>query len=378
MESSVRHQDSGEIRPFRIEIPQADLDDLRSRLDRVRWAQEIEGAGWDYGVPLSVLKPLVDYWKNTYDWRAWEARLNSFPQFTTTIDGQNVHFLHVKSPEPGALPLILTHGWPGSVAEFLNIIEPLADPRAHGGDPATAFDLVVPSLPGFGFSGPTAERGWNPFRIAAAWVELMRRLEYERYGAAGNDWGAVVSPIVGLKAPASVVGVHVTQIFESPEDEADLDPAVDAERASIEGLAWYHRVLDAYDRLQSQQPQSLAHALADSPVGLAAWHSLIYRGGLDPDYVLTNVMIHWLTGTVASAMRIYNEQALAGDPTERTTVPLGLAQFRDDTHATRRLAERHHSNIVSWNVYDTAGHYAAHQVPDLLVADMRTFFARLR
>jgi pimeloyl-ACP methyl ester carboxylesterase len=247
MATGGNRQDSGEIRPYRIEIPQADLDDLQHRLDRVRWAQEIEGAGWDYGVPLSVLKPLVDYWKTTYDWRAWEARLNAYPQFTTAIDGHNVHFLHVKSPEPGALPLILTHGWPGSVAEFLDIIEPLADPRAHGGDPATAFHLVVPSLPGFGFSGPTIERGWNPFRIAAAWVELMRRLGYERYGAAGNDWGAVISPIVGLKAPASVVGVHVTHIFESPEDDADLDPAVEAERASIEGLAWYHRVLDAYD-----------------------------------------------------------------------------------------------------------------------------------
>jgi len=364
--------------PYRIAVPQADLDDLAERLSRTRFAQEIPDAGWDYGVPLSVLRPLVEYWRTGYDWRVWERPLNAYPQFTTDIDGQRIHFLHVRSPEPGALPLILTHGCPGSIAEFLDVIGPLTDPRAHGADPHTAFHLVVPSLPGFGFSGPTTDRGWGPVRIARAWVELMRRLGYERYGAAGNDWGSVISSEVGRLAPDSVVGVHVTQIFGPPQEEAELDPAVPAERAAIDGQAWFHRNMDAYHHVQAQQPQSIAHALADSPVGLLGWHEVIYRGGLDADYVLTNVMIHWLTGTVASAMRIYYEDANAELPAEPTTVPLALAQFRDDTHAVRRFAERRHANIVSWHEYDTAGHYAAHQAPDLLVADIGTFFAGLR
>jgi epoxide hydrolase len=183
-------QNANEIQPFRIDIPQAELDDLRDRLDRVRWTEELSDVGWDYGVPVAYVKELVEYWRNDYDWRQWEAKLNQYPQFTTEIDGQNIHFLHVKSPEPDALPLILTHGWPGSVAEFLDIIGPLTDPRSHGGDSATAFNLVIPSLPGFGFSGPSKKRGWNPLRIAKAWAELMPRLGYDRYRAAGNDWGS--------------------------------------------------------------------------------------------------------------------------------------------------------------------------------------------
>jgi pimeloyl-ACP methyl ester carboxylesterase len=378
MDGRRRQQSAEGILPFLIDIPQEDLDDLRDRLDRVRWAQELDGAGWDYGVPLGVLKPLVEYWRTAYDWRKWEARLNAHPQFTTTIDGQKVHFLHVESPEPDALPLILTHGWPGSVAEFLDVIGPLTDPRTHGGDPAQAFDLVIPSLPGFGFSGPTSERGWNVTRIAGAWVELMARLGYASYGAAGNDWGSYVSPEVGRQAPASVVGVHVTQIDILPADAPELDSTIADERAVLDGLGWFRQNMDAYHRVQAQQPQSLAHALADSPVGLLGWHCLIYRASLDPDYILTNVMIHWLTGTAASAMRLYYEDDKHGVPVEPTTVPIGLAQFRDDQRAIRRLAERRHSNIVSWNVYDAAGHWAAHQAPDLLVGDLRAFFAPLR
>jgi pimeloyl-ACP methyl ester carboxylesterase len=362
-----------DIRPYRIDIPQAELDDLRYRLDRVRWAQEVDDAGWDYGSTVDELKAQVDYWRSTYDWRAWEARLNKYPQFTTTVDGQNIHFMHVRSPRPDALPLILTHGWPGSIAEFLDIIEPLTDPGA----PGIAFDLVIPSLPGSGFSGPTSTRGWNCRRIAAAWVELMRRLEYDRYGAAGNDWGAHITPEIGRAAPTALVGAHVTQIF-SDVDPAEFDRSSAEERAAADGLDWFRRNMDAYGPLQAQQPQSLAHALTDSPAGLLGWHNLIYRGGLDADFVLTNVMIHWLTGTVASAMRIYYEDDKSDRPAERTTVPLGLAQFRDDVHAIRRFAEREHANIVSWNVYDTGGHFAAHQEPELLVNDIRTFFTQLR
>lgn len=361
------------IRPYRIDVPQADLDDLRYRLDRVRWAQEVDGAGWDQGSPVDELQSQVEYWRSTYDWRAWEARLNEYPQFTTTIDGQNIHFLHVKSPYADALPLVLTHGWPGSIAEFLDIIDPLTRP----GEGALPFDVVIPSLPGFGFSGPTTTPGWNCYRIAAAWAELMRTLGYDRYGAVGNDWGAHISPELGRVAPDAVIGVHVTQIF-SDVDPAEFDRNSPEERAAVEGLEWFQQNMDAYGHLQTQQPQSLAHALTDSPVGLLGWHNLIYRGGLDTDFVLTNVMIHWLTGTVASAMRIYHEDGKSSRPAEPTTVPLGLAQFRDDVHAVRRFAERDHANIVSWNVYDTGGHFAAHQEPELLVEDVRTFFAQLR
>ena len=219
-----------EIRPFTVAIPQSDLDDLQARLALTRWADALptddtppadlpdgaqRPAGWQYGVPTEYVRELVEHWRNGYDWRAWEARLNSYPQFTTTIDGHNVHFLHIKSTEPDALPLILTHGWPGSIVEYLNVIGPLTDPRAHGADPDQAFDLVIPSLPGYGFSGPTTEPGWNNQRIAASWVELMRRLGYTRYGAVGNDAGSMISPEVGRLDPKRVVGVHVTQVFSA-------------------------------------------------------------------------------------------------------------------------------------------------------------------
>lgn len=361
------------MQPFRIEIAQADLDELRERLDRTRWADELPDVGWEYGVPVRYVKELVEYWCTDYDWRAWEARLNDYPQFITTIDGQNVHFLHVPSPQENAVALIVTHGWPGSIAEFLDVIEPLSNPKDA---PPIAFDLVIPSLPGFGFSGPTTEKGWNPRRIGAAWVELMRRLGYQRYGAAGNDWGSYVSAEVGRADPEHVIGVHVTQLFSLPIGQpGELHDLSEEEQAAMDDLRWGEENL-VYDKLQFRQPQTLAHALADSPVGLLAWHLQLYRG-LDADYVITNVMMHWLTGTVASAMRLYYEFDHDKRPTEPTTVPTGLAQFSSDFKAIRRFAERDHRNIVSWNVYDRPGHFAAHQSPDLLVDDIRQFFHRL-
>ena len=368
-----------DIRPFRIDFPQAELDDLADRLSRVRWANEIPGAGSDYGVAVERVQALVEYWQNGYDWRAWEAKLNSYPQFTTTIDGQNVHFLHVKSPEPDAFPLILTHGWPGSIVEYLDVIESLTNPRAHGGDPSTAFHLVIPSIPGFGFSGPTTERGWNRYRVAKAWATLMARLGYERYGAVGNDGGSMISPEVGRVDGDHVAGVHVTQIFSFPSgDPAEFEGLSEAEQAALEHLNWFWEKMGAFNQLQAQQPQTLAHALADSPVGLLAWNGQLLAG-LDDDFVLTNVMIYWLTGTSASSMRFYYEDAHADDqPAEPTTVPIGLAQFGGDFQSIRRFAERDHKNIASWNTYDHGGHYAAHDASDLLVDDIRRFFAGLR
>jgi len=368
------------IRPFRIEIAQAELDDLTDRLARVRWANELPGVGSDYGVSLDYVKGLVDYWKAGYDWRAAEAKLNEYPQFTTEIDGQNIHFLHVRSPEPDATPLILTHGWPTTFVEYLDVIGPLNDPRAHGGDPADAFHLVIPSVPGFGFSGHTTERGWNQYRTARAWAELMRRLGYERYGAHGNDGGSIISPEVGRADPEHVIGVHVTQIFSFPSgDPAELEGLSEADMGKVQFLRWFYENMGAYDKLQSQAPQTLAHALADSPVGQLAWSCQLFGDAVSRDYILTNVMIYWLTNTAASSARFYYENAHATDvPTEPTTVPIGLANFANDFQSIRPFAERDHKNIVSWNVYDVGSHFAAHDVPDVLVDDIRAFYRSLR
>jgi pimeloyl-ACP methyl ester carboxylesterase len=370
------------LEPFRVSIPQAALDDLQDRLNRTRWPNELSGVGWQYGVPMAYVRRLADYWCTGYDWRLWEAKLNAYPQFTTEIDGQNIHFLHVRSPEPDALPLILTHGWPGSVFEFLKVIDLLTNPRAHNADPSHAFHLVIPSIPGFGFSGPTHEPGWNPERIAKAWITLMHGLGYERYAAAGNDWGSIISPEIGRFDPDHVVGTHVTQMFFAPSgDPAEFADPTPEELGYMQGLEWFKKNMSAYDTLQSQQPQTLAFALSDSPVGLLAWFCQIYREGegIDDDFVLTNVSLYWLTETIASSARIYYEaNHTERHPTAPTTTPIALAMFRDDGRAFRRLADKAHQNIVQWIIYDSGGHYAAHQVPELLVGDIQTFFRPLR
>jgi epoxide hydrolase len=382
------HTDA-EIRPFRIAVPQADVDDLQERLARTRWAKELppdaEGPrtdpvppGWEYGVPVSYVKALIERWLTDYDWREWEAKLNEYQQYATTIDGQNVHFLHVRSPEPDALPLILSHGWPNSVVEFLGLIGPLSDPRVHGGEAADAFHLVIPHLPGFGFSGPTTEPGWDSQRIARAWAELMRRLGYDRYGAHGNDTGAIVAPLQGRIDPDGVVGVHVNQIFSFPSG----DPA-EFEGLSQEDMGYLGFLQDfvgrsVHDKVQQAQPQTVAHALADSPAGQLAWSGQLFGDALGPDEILTNVSIYWLTNTAASAARIYYEDAHAEQPTGPTTVPTGLASFANDFRPIRRFAERDHENIVSWSEFDRGGHWAAHDAPDLLVGDIRQFFRGLR
>jgi pimeloyl-ACP methyl ester carboxylesterase len=366
------------ITPFRIDIPQADLDDLQARLEQARWPDELPGAG-DYGVSQSYIRSLADRWRSGYDWRAVEARINRYPQFTTEIDGQNIHFLHVRSPEPNALPLIVTHGWPGSIVEFLDIIEPLTDPRSHGGDPSNAFHLVTPSMPGYGFSGPTREPGWNLYRIAAAWVELMRRLGYERYGAVGNDAGSMISPEMGRLDPDHVVGVHVTQIFSFPSgDPSEFADMTDEEKRELATLQWFVENKMSFNTLMAQQPQTLSYAVTDSPLGLLAWNAQLLGEDLDPDFALSNVMLYWLTRTQASAARLYYENAHATDrPTEPTTVPLGLAAFGGDFSGIRRFAQRDHANIVRWTTFEKGGHFAAHKAPDQLVGDIRAFYRML-
>jgi pimeloyl-ACP methyl ester carboxylesterase len=382
-----------EIRPFRIQAPQADLDDLRDRLARTRWPSEINGVGWERGVPLDYLKELAAYWANSYDWRAAEAELNEYPQFTTEVDGQNIHFLHVRSPEPEALPLVLTHGWPGSIVEFLDVIGPLADPRAHGGDPADAFHLVIPSIPGFAFSGPTRTAGWNSGRAAAAFVELMRRLGYERYGAQGGDFGAFISPEIGKADPEHVVGVHVNAatygfIPWGEVAEEELATFTEVEKARLKRLKHYYDEGSGYFQIQATRPQTVAYALNDSPVGQLAWIVDKFKEwtfpppelpeqAIDRDRMLTNVTIYWLTGTGASSAQIYYESMHTNAwESAPPTTPTGVAAFAEDV-AIRRYGEQA-NNIVHWSDFDHGGHFAAMEVPDLFAGDVRKFFRDLR
>jgi epoxide hydrolase len=378
-----------DIQPFRIDIPQANLDDLADRLARTRWANELPldtsgpqmgpvPPGWEYGVPVSYVKDLVEHWQNAYDWREWEARLNAYPQFTSTIDGQTIHFLHVRSPEPDAIPLILTHGWPNTFVEYVDLVAPLSDPRAHGGAATDAFHVVVPSLPGFAFSGPTMEPGWDARRTGHAWAELMRRLGYTRYGVHGNDAGAIVAPLQGQADPDHVIGVHVNQIFSFPSgDPTEFEGLTQEELQYLSFLQGFvERAV--HDKVQAAQPQTIAHALADSPAGQIAWSGQLFGNALSKDEILTNVAIYWLTNTAASAARFYYENQHADHPTEPTTVPMGLASFAFDFRPIRRFAERDHTNIVSWSEFDRGSHWAAHDAPDLLIGDLRQFFARFR
>lgn len=374
------------IRPYRVEIPQAKLDDLNERLTRALWPDELPGVGAAYGVTNERVKDLAGYWLNGFDWRAVEARLNSYPQFVTEIDGEDIHFLHVRSSRADATPLVLTHGWPGSVMEYLDVIGPLTEPESAD---QPAFHVVIPSLPGFGFSGPTRSPGWNRYRTARAWVELMNRLGYERYGAVGNDGGSFVSPEIGRIDPENVIGVHVTQLFSFPSgDPTEFEGLTPTDFAALDVLKWFYENMSAFNTLQSQQPQTLAFALADSPVGLLGWNIQLFGESLDRDFILANVAIYWLTGTSASSTRFYYEDAHTDEhPTGPTTVPTGLAMFKGDFQSIRRFAERDHSNIVSWNSYDpgighggerdAGGHYAAHEATDLLVGDIRQFFTKL-
>ena len=379
------------VRPYRVHIPQADLDDLRHRLRRTRWAPQLPGTGWERGVPADYLRDLAEHWAEGFDWRLQEASLNRFPHHTTVIDGANIHFVHVRSPEPDAVPLMLLHGWPGSIVEFWDLIGPLTDPAAHGGAARDAFHLVIPSLPGYGFSGPLPGTGWNDTRTAAALVRLMARLGYDRYGVQGGDVGAFIAPLMGRIAPDNVIGVHVNGLLTFPDGDTEVMAALtDAERARLEGMRRWQRELGAYMQLQGTRPQTIAAALHDSPVGQLAWIVERFKDWTDPaaelpedavdrDRILTDVSIYWFTGTAGSAAHTYyerfNDPAMWA-PRERGTVPTGVAVFPTD-HSVRPLAERVH-NVVHWAEYRRGGHFAALEAPDLMVADIRAFFGGLR
>jgi pimeloyl-ACP methyl ester carboxylesterase len=372
------------ITPFRIDIPQQDLADLAARLDRTRWPGELPGADWSYGVALSRVREMAAYWRHGFDWPARQARLNQFPQFTTVIDGQRIHFLHVRSPERAAFPLILTHGWPGSVAEFAEVIGPLTNPRQHGGDPIDAFDVVVPSLPGFGFSAPVSESGWGVERTARAWAELMARLGYARYGAQGGDWGARISPQLARADPAHVAGVHVNALVALPDGAPGEMESLDADDlAALGGVRRWNTERSGYAQIMSTRPQTLAYALDDSPAGLLAWNLEWFDdygehpAAIPADAILANVALYWLTGTGGSSGRIYKEAAASwGQPAPRSKVPTAVAVFPGDS-TVRAFAQRDHS-VARWTRFDRGGHFAALQAPDLLVGDMREFFRGLR
>jgi pimeloyl-ACP methyl ester carboxylesterase len=391
---------TNQIEEFQISIPQADLDDLADRLARTRWPSSLPGAawdrgapgaGWERGVPVGYLRELAEYWRDGFDWRAQEARLNSYPQYTTRIDGQKIHFLHVKSPEPDATPLLLLHGWPGSVVESTRVIGPLSDPRSHGDGSAPAFDLVIPSLPGFGFSGPVTEPGWGSRRIAGALAELMARLGYERYGAQGGDFGAFVAPDLGRVDPDHVIGVHVnaaTMGFIPFGDipEQDLATFSPAEKERAQRLQGFLAEGNGYFQIQSTRPQTLSYGLTDSPAGQLAWivekfkewtntgHALP-EDAIPRDEILADVSVYWFTGTAGSTANLYYESMHSGDWPTPSQVPTGVAVFAEDI-AIRRYAERA-NNIVHWSDFGTGGHFAALETPDLLVQDIRTFFASL-
>ncbi|WP_158883606.1 epoxide hydrolase family protein [Amycolatopsis anabasis] len=383
------------MQPFRIEIPQAALDDLHRRIADTRWPVESPGDGWSRGVPLGYLKELAEYWRTTFDWRATERRMNRYPQFTTQIDGADVHFLHVRSPEPDAMPLVMTHGWPGSVVEFLDVIEPLTDPAAHGADRADAFDLVIPSLPGHGFSGPITEPGWDYRRVARAWAELMRRLGYRGYVAQGGDHGAYVSLELGRVAPEQVRGVHVNMLHAIPAGPEDLAGLSASDQARVEKLVRFDAELSGYMKVQATRPWTVSYGLTDSPVGQLAWIVEKFREWTDSkefpeeavnrDLLLANVTIYWLTSTAASSANLFYEARgfmqdifTPGNQRDPVPVPVGVLVFTPDFAPVRSFAERDYPSITQWSEFDRGGHFASLEQPELFADDIRRFARSVR
>jgi pimeloyl-ACP methyl ester carboxylesterase len=380
------------IEPFRIQVPDAVLADLRERLARTRFPDEVRDSGWTYGTNLAYLRELVGYWRERYDWRAEEARLNRFRHFRARVGDLAVHFIHERGVGPAPLPLVVTHGWPGSVAEFTKILGPLTDPARHGGDPADAFDVVAPSMPGYGFSDRPAAPGTHPQRIAALWADLMRGLGYQRFGAQGGDWGAMVTTYLGAEHAPPVLGIHLNMVIALPPDPANpVEGLTQAEVVDLMAARQFLRDETGYQRIQGTKPQTLAYALNDSPAGLAAWIVEKFRTWSDcdgdverrftKDELLTNVMLYWVTETAGSSCRLYYEAQHAGQfpPTGlRVEIPTGCAIFpRELIKPPRAWAERVY-DVRRWTPMPSGGHFAAMEEPALLVDDIRAFFRPLR
>jgi len=382
------------MKEFLIHVPEADLNDLRERLKRTRFPERETVEDWSQGVPLTYMKELCRYWGEEYDWRVTEALLNALPQFRTVIDGLGIHFIHVRSPQPDALPLTLTHGWPGSIVEFLKVIGPLADPVTYGGDPVDAFHVVCPSLPGYGFSDKPAQPGWSVERIARAWSRLMAQLGYERYGAQGGDWGASISTSMGQQDPDHVAGIHLNPPIVAP-DLATFDDLTEMERAALAAREHSQDWDSGYSAQQSTRPQTVGYGLVDSPVALCAWIIEKFWSWTDsqgnPENVLTrdelldNVMLYWLTGTGASSARLYWEsirevsERLSVPNLDVVKVPTGSSILpKENPRPSRRWAAKRYTDIRYWNELEVGGHFAAFEQPDLFVNEVRSFFRLVR
>jgi len=371
--------------PFTIAIPDAAIDDLKARLEGTRWPAATT-TDWSHGQPVPFIRELATQWLRTYDWRAHEAKLNAYPQFLTEIDGQTIHFLHVKSKEPGAFPLILTHGWPSTIYEFIDVIGPLTDPQAHGLDPRLSFDLVIPSIPGYGFSAPLTSPGWDSARTARAWDALMRGLGYTRYGAQGGDLGALISRELGLLHPEGLAGVHLQQIFAFPHGTpGEMETLTPFEREGFANLDKFQKY-SGYQPIQQKRPATLGYGLVDSPAALLAWNAELFfgfegegAGFVDRDKYLTHGSIYWFTGTGGSAANIYYEDAQtgAGYREDWNATPTGVSVFPWDFRSVRSFAARG-NNIVYWREMEKGGHFAAVDVPELFVNEVRAFFLQVR
>lgn len=399
-QTTATQQSSEAIRPFHVNIPEAELAELRKRITATRWPEQETVSDISQGVPLATMKKVADYWANEYDWRRCEAKLNALPQFITEIDGLDIHFIHVRSKHENALPLIVTHGWPGSIVEQLKIVDPLTNPTAHGASAEDAFHIVIPSMPGYGFSGKPAATGWDVPRIASAWIELMKRLGYTKFGAQGGDWGALVTDMMGVEAPPELIGIHTNMpgavpleinnaAFTGAPAPSDLSAE---ERHAYDQLAFFYSKGLAYALEMGNRPQTL-YGIVDSPIGLAGWMldhdarslELIIRvfdgetEGLTRDDILDNVTLFWLTNTGISASRLYWENKLAFLVPKNVTIPVIASAFPTDLYAApRSWVERAYPNLVYYNMHDKGGHFAAWEQPERLTHDVRAGFRSLR
>jgi pimeloyl-ACP methyl ester carboxylesterase len=380
---------SDDIQPFRIEASDAEIADLQRRLASTRWPDPEPVDDWSQGIPLAYLQEVCAYWGEKYDWRAREEKLNAFPQFKTTVDGLGIHFIHVRSPEPGAQPLIMTHGWPGSIVEFQKVIGPLTNPAAHGGEPADAFHVVCPSLPGYGYSDKPAQTGWGVEKTADAWSKLMLKLGYERYVAQGGDWGSMVTTMIGAQDPEHCQGIHINMPVVVPDPET-FQSLTEQEQGALASLQHYEQNDSGYSKQQSTRPQTIGYGLVDSPAGQAGWIIEKFWSWMDcdghpenvvsRDELLDNVMLYWLPGTGASSARLYWESfGKATVATSQVGVPTGCSIFpKEIIRASRRWAEKRFTNIVYWNELEKGGHFAAFEQPEAFVEELRSCFRKMR